>query len=337
LFPLIRLPNNITVRLGAITPTDGRTDPLAFKRVWMDAAALLRFRPTTVSHVWLRGDLSEYDIQVLCDDVCELMASARPESLANGDSDTRRREREQRGLHPLGAELELRVVAQRGTETQVPIVAINRFLQHLFLAINIAEPGAFSLFASAMHATGLAVLEPPQLTGSLFESAKVWATQNRWPELESMAFCDVWNALGQEVLALNLAREAKQKAYFALLRVSDEAMSDPDRLLIVAQSLEALCKNQGMSTRMAIETGLEQALGPSPHIGAWVRKFYRLRSAIAHGSVPVPRPGQLAEVESDGNLDGFDREHWLDLDAALAVLLALLQHDIASRRNGSQA
>ena len=54
----------------------------------------------------------------------------------------------------------------------------------------------------------------------------------------------------------------------------------------------------------------------------WFSKFYDLRSRVAHGDVPLLRPGKYYDIGESAQIEQYIAEFWEPMDQAVAALLA---------------
>jgi hypothetical protein len=264
------------------------------------------------------------------------------ESIAVRDSSRiqrRRYQREAAGMNPNGSWIAITIKEVSGNATsRFPLQLLGRFLQQVFLAMNLAVPGSANFFSSRYEEVRHADYPPPQLSSDIFEGAYATALDRGWPSLRRLALVDVWTWLHDALsYDLDLAAEPVDKALFALLRVCESHPvdeSDASNVLYITQAVEALFAVGRKHIGANLRARLEALLGEPPLHRGWFTKFYDLRSRIAHGGIPMLRPGAYFDWDDSAAVRKYITEFWSPVDTAIAVLLATLQDLIARGSRG---
>lgn len=245
-------------------------------------------------------------------------------------------EREDLGLHPLGSWMQIDLQEVSGqSAASPPMQLVGRFLQQLFLAMNVAAPGSFNLFASRYSNAADTEYPPPNLSSDILEGAVAKAHERGWPALRRLPVADVWSWLQHGMsYDVDIATDDVDKVLFTVLRVCEPQEVDVDNVLHVAQALEALFASGRESIGSVVQQRLEAVLGEPTSHKRWFTRFYDVRSRIAHGSMPVLRPGRYYDIGESSAVEAFIAEFWQPIDQALAALLAVVQDMVAHRSRG---
>lgn len=206
---------NFHVDLANIGPIDGRTDTSRWRILWEEAASHLANAPPVV-----RPDANSDNAWTINVDFSDAIEFLRTVEGVEREPDAFKRRmavRQGDGKHMFSSELHLSVEGPRGRFDSDPVRAVGKFLQHFFLAMNTALPGACRI---AGHYRGEEdVYPPPSITGDWLESAFVHATERGWPPLRQLPFAQCWTWIQAELpYHLEVAEEAHHRALLMLLR-----------------------------------------------------------------------------------------------------------------------
>ncbi len=208
--------------------------------------------------------------------------------------------------------------------------AIERFLQNLYLAMNLSVPGSCNLYRSSFQARRGAERSIwsraesevwLDLSAEELQFAYQSSLKHGWPPFERVELARVWEWLERNgALALDVAREPWQRALFTIIRIGHRAEHDLDVIQLCVQAFEALL-GQGAPASI-VKRRLESVLGAPQNHQIWYRDLHDTRSKFAHGAAPILRPGKwLSEDEASGEI----AKYFAQTDLAIAVLLSLLQ------------
>ena len=229
----------------------------------------------------------------------------------------------------LDPSLILRVVPVGGSQGDEPSLrVVGRFLQQLFLAMNISAPGSCNLsrcdylnVPEDSRSWRAPILDVQILDDALFEALSL---DEGWPELRRVPFPDAWEWLHRDMAYdIEVAKDPLQKAIFGILRICTREQWDPDNVLVLCQAFEGLLQPGKGRNKRVLHQRLEQVIGSPPADPNWFREFYRLRSEMIHGSAPVLRPGGYHRVDPDASRISEEAAYF-EL-RAVGALLALLQ------------
>jgi hypothetical protein len=310
------------VDLGNIGPIDGKTDTRSRREFWVEMAnhfahqrALVR--PDTASDL-------EWEVSVDASDAIAFLEAIEMLEESPEVFDERVSSQRCLGRHFLSSALILHLTGPEGDYRLGPASAAGKFLQQLFLGMNVALPGS-------MHLAGRFVGEleitpaPPSLTSDLLESAFQHAVQRAWPPLSRLSFGQTWQWLEEELpYTLEVAEHPHHRALLSLLYLSTPGYREADMLLLIAQVLEAFFSDGKQGVGSVLRKRLELVLGAPATHSNWFNKFYERRSRIAHGSAPVFRPRDYTHDENEAVAKYFQC-YLAPIDEAFAVLLAILQ------------
>jgi hypothetical protein len=236
----------------------------------------------------------------------------------------------QRGEHPLCTYLDL--VDHSGS---APLRVLSRALQQVFLGMTLAHPGSCNLLFSRYVGIDDDTWPAPSLSGGRLESAVLHAKETGWPDIATLPFAQVWEWLAKtDVLNTTVATDPVHKALFALLTVCEENTSEPASILMVMQALESLLVVGHQGIRSLARSRLETILG-TPRAGRRVfADLYALRCRIAHGGMPVARPGVVFDIGEDLTLEDHHSAYVRPVDDAISILTALLQDLVRADARG---
>lgn len=311
-------------------PASGETDPLMVRGVWEQVQ--LAFGESQSACVMLDQGGRTYEFRVNARETVGYLAEIA--TLDDADEETGFRWVQSHvaaGTHPMRSRIEVSVATAEAAPGPPPLGVVGRFLQHLFLGMNLALPGSCNLFACRYPGVARPDPRPPNLSGATLESALCHARQVQWPPLNAVPFADVWAWMERVgVKDLAVAREPVHKALFTLLLVADVQTNDPTIILLVAQALEALLVEGRDNIGSILRQRLELVLGARAGGRNWFSKFYDLRSRIAHGDAPLLRPGSLYDIGENPEVEDHIADYFRPVDEAVAILLAVLQDLIRS-------
>jgi len=309
----------VQVNLANATPADGRTDVQAFISVWKAAQGFFRNREH-LGH-WVTVDATD-TLQLLD---CVAMLEGGVEK----PFESRRKSRISGKLTPIGSQI---VLTFHSTDpAKLDNRVIERFLQNLYLAMNLSVPGSCNLY----RASFLARRSHEKRIGFRTQREVVWidlsaaqpenayqsALTRGWPLFQRIELAGVWEWLELNgPLGLDVAREPWHRALFTILRVGSQESHGPDEILLCVQAIEALL-GQGAPASV-VKKRAESVLGiPRTH-KSWYRVLHDTRSRVVHGAAPIVRPGAwLNEDEASGEIAKYFEQS----DLAYAVLLCLIQ------------
>lgn len=240
------------------------------------------------------------------------------------------------GLHPMGSFIEIELRAVGGHQpVQPPFQLLGRFLQQLFLGLNLAVPGSCNLFLCRYENFPTADPGPPNLTSDILETAYSCARETGWPPLQPLTFRETWSWLHAAMLYdVDIARGAADKALFTLLRICAANTVDTDNILLIAQAFESFFTEGRDNIGSILRKRLAAVLGEPASHKKWFSQFYELRSRIAHGDVPLLRPGGFYDVGQNQEVEKYIAEFFKPVDEAVGVLLSVMQDLILSGSRG---
>jgi hypothetical protein len=227
--------------------------------------------------------------------------------------------------------IRLRMTPRAGAPAdQPPLWLAGRFLQQLFLAMNIATPGSCNLDPWEDPEIESPPYPHPRLNADILDDAFFDALEEGWPELRRVSFGDAWNWLHRDMAYdIEVATEPTQKALFGLLRICTREQWDPDNTLVLSRALEGLLAPRHGKIALELQKRLELIIGSPPGHPQWLRQFYNLRSGVVHGSAPIIRPGENLHLLGPETRRLMEEAEAVE-GRAVAVLLALLQDMVRS-------
>lgn len=321
-------PKTLHVELGNTGPVDGRTDVTRIRELWEEVHARLREEATRVAP-W-SGSEQGFLIRVDASDVLDFFRAIETCEVDSSLLDDRFTHRRSLGRHMLGSHLTVYIDEVPGSGIPAEgYAAVGKFLQHMFLSLNITLPGSFSLGLSRYLEHEDALPSPPRLYAGDLETATTLASDRGWPPIARLDFDRTWSWITHGLpYETEVAGTAAQRALLSLLRIADPNRFEVDVILLVAQVLEAFFSDGREGIVSVLKQRLELVLGRPETHGRWFTKFYALRSRIAHGAMPVMRPGSFYQ-DDDPEVLNYRDSVLTPVDEAVAVLVALLQ-DLAT-------
>lgn len=207
----------------------------------------------------------------------------------------------------------------------------DRFVEQLFLACNLAEPGscAFTYPESIDVPLDPAFIESACRVGRIPSDDSVDA--DLWPRWEPVSFKDAWEWLHEDLTYdIEVAETPSQIAIFTMVLLASRSPLDPDNLLAAARAIEALF-SQGTREGIVeiVERRIEETFGRSDQYPRWFREFYNKRSRLVHGDKRLLRPGVTHPKTPEAFK--FLEEHLGPLEHAVRVIMASLTSMIRSR------
>lgn len=310
--------HKVQVNLANTAPVDGRTDVQAFISAWKAAQGLFKNREHLCHGVTVDATdtLQWLDCIATLEGGVEKPFEARLKSRISGK------------LTPSGSQIVLTFHCTDPAELDNTV--IERFLQSLYLAMNLSVPGSCNL-----HRASFLARRSPEKRIGLRTQREVWidlsaeqlefayqsALKRGWPPFQRVELAGAWEWLERNgTLGLDVAREPWHRALFTILRVGSQQSHGSDVILLCVQAIEALL-GQGAPASV-VKRRVESVLGiPRTHKN-WYRVLHDTRSRIVHGAAPIVRPGEwLNEDEASGEIAKYFEQS----DLAYAVLLGLIQ------------
>jgi hypothetical protein len=230
-------------------------------------------------------------------------------------------------LSPFGSELTITV---RSPESLLHFDQfIPRFLENLYVAMNLAVPGSCNLYRTSFKSTRdlkggswrrRRETVRVDLAAQPFETAAQFALERGWPTHQEIDLRHAWGWLNQTgLLDLDVAENPWQRAVFTLLHIGNLESQYPDVIFYCVQAIEALV-SQGAPASVT-KRRVESVLGAPRTHKNWFSDLQRIRSQVAHGTAPLVRPS--------GFLNNEPGKAFENIELSVAVLLALLQRLVA--------
>jgi hypothetical protein len=223
----------------------------------------------------------------------------------------------------------LSITSAHGSVDSVPHGMVERFMQQLFLALNITAPGSCDLTTFDYESSDPFRLNPMRLDPSLLDEAWFAALEEGWPPAQPVSFHAAWRWLHRDMAYdIEVAKEPTQKAVFGLLQLCRGYRADPSIILLLAQTLESLVGPvKGGRIQRSLAERLQLIVGTSIVHPQWFNQFYQARSRIVHGTAPIVRPGNN---RFDPDARRIEDELDFLVEKAAGVLLALLRDMVAN-------
>ncbi|RCJ29027.1 hypothetical protein A6770_01130 [Nostoc minutum NIES-26] len=331
----------IEIKLSNLGPNSDDIDPRIIREFWEEASNVLLTSSLAITpyktaqqNYLIEIDTSDVILYLKAVEICEQDPAVFCQRMD---------EQMKLGYHMASSILKLHLKYELCNETEQDVlqIVVGKFLQQLFLAMNLSFPGSITLYSSEyVKANELVpkffslyripgvkpdVPKPPELSAYILESAFIHALRRGWPKLTQLPFQTVWSWVTEELpYSLDLAEKPHHKALFTLLRITSNQTNHTDTILLIAQALEALFVDGKEGIGNTLKQRLELVLGTPQTHKNWFSKFYNRRSQIAHGSMPILRPSDLYDRD-ESSIEDYIEEFYGSIDEAVAVILAVLQ------------
>ena len=228
-----------------------------------------------------------------------------------------------------GLTLQLDVTCS-GTSVSDDMFPTDRFVEQLFLACNLAEPGSCAFTGPE----SVISLDPALIDGAcrLGRLPTVDSLEaDFWPELDPVSFKEAWDWLHEDLsYDVEVATTPAQIAIFTMVLLASRSPLDPDNIVAVVRAIEAIYGRGGRENiTKTVEERIERTFGRPAQYPRWFRQFYDQRSRLVHGDRRLLRPGlthpQTAEAIT------FLEEHLGPLEHGVRLVMASLYRMIRSK------
>lgn len=213
------------------------------------------------------------------------------------------------------------------------ILIINRFLQDLFLAINLCYP-ALDLWRGEIIESReddeIFEYTPDLTVKPIYEA---WYEGRKWkyPKLSNISFTKTWDWINAIKLpGIGLANSSAQKACLLLLDICSNPKFTVENILVVSRGFEAVFTTSSDGIARTLKERIQLLLGEPKSNKKWLSKFYDIRSRIIHGDLPVTRNSW----EYNFYTEEFIEEYLLPFHQALSVYLSIIQKMSKKNCNG---
>ncbi len=315
------------INIKNVCLSDARANEDAVISLWESAGEFFTNYKITTGE-----DTSSITIDV--SSICETLTNSKPENCHDYFSKLYKNNECLTGeefykLNPLGAKLII--------HTDNESFNVTRFLQQLFLAMNIAHCGSCNLLSYTIEKHGpLAYLNSSEnLSATVFDDFFAVHINNQWPEISYLPFSKTWDWLeSQNIRTTSLAKTPAQKACAVLINLSLTDLHYAELLLGVTQALEAMLLKNGEPKAYNLNIKINALLGSNPKEINWVKKMYNLRSSIIHGEHHIYWPSEHPEIDTDPNSE--EELHVNEINdyfvLGVSALIALLQNLIKQNK-----
>lgn len=250
----------------------------------------------------------------------------------SGSFDRRRSLHLQNDAMTIGAALPLTVSCDDTTLDHGAAFALGSvFQQQLFLALNLALPGACQMLGVSFRGEAAHLFEAQAFDSKLFSDARMSAQQQNWPTLATLPFAQVWQWLEHCGFSrADIAISDLNKVLLNLLKLAQQRQRYGSRsALLMARQLELLL---GQEAPARLRERCALILGQIPEAADCFIELFRLRADLFQGSHPVRRPALITH-----SLGTEEREqiagHNSAIELAASITVALLQQLISQNRD----
>lgn len=228
---------------------------------------------------------------------------------------------------PLGAVLIICIDGQVNNEDEF----VNRFLDQLFIAMNLTICGSCNLFGyEIIGEKQFPFLKTSRtLAADLFENAIFVNNNWKWPPLAENEYISTWNWLErQNIRNFSLAKTPVQKACSIILNLSQKGNIEASDVIGISQVFEAFFLTKDEPKTKGLELKLNSIFSEPMTEKKWVKKFYSLRSSIAHGDHEILRPSYFPD-DCDRESEDHHNNYVNYVEKGFLVIMAILK-DLAS-------
>lgn len=325
---------SLILRLGNTLPSDGDTDEALFLAAWRELHSHFK-RPRSFS--FTDEGSNKYYFTLDASDVISALEIDWNTKAGEKAYKERMKAKELLGAKPFSCDISINIKCTTNSVETLNIKrATYRFLQQLFVAMNIACPGSFSTHFSSFLENKLEIVIP-DLSADLLEFSYRTAIKDKWPRVSTCSVAEAWNWLNkQRFHEVDLAEKPAIKAAFAILILGIAEGSEESAILAIARALEALFVDSKEGIQKILNQRLNLVLGVPVTNKTWLtsdpKGFYALRSAIAHGRTMI-RPGVLQDNEGK-TMDTIFETYIIAAERPIAVLIAILQDLVQNQSLG---
>lgn len=200
---------------------------------------------------------------------------------------------------------------------------ICRFLQQVFLAGNICQPGAICMYL--LKTDDIVDFTAPDLSSYFIDSSVDIIERDSWPRFSKVSFEQAWKWLdNQNSMFLDYAKTPSEKATFTVLKVGYDESLDEELILYIVRALEALFVDGNENCSRLLKERLHIVLSEPEKNKKWISKFYQTRSRIAHGDYEMARPS-LYHYNDPALDDVYRSDIRKMMEKGVSVLIAVLQ------------
>ncbi|MBK8971123.1 MAG: hypothetical protein IPM37_07030 [Hahellaceae bacterium] len=316
-------PFTLSLQVDNLIPRGDPEETRAIIELWTSAQAHLQNKPFEVQDPGSGKSLS-FTLSLKADAALGLMNAVRSQF---GSFNAARRERATHADMTLGAVLAVELAAAPDDTSLLGTYhAASVFFQQLYLALNLALPGACQLLATRFIGEQAHRFESQNFDASAFYDARASALEQTWPPLSTLDFVSVWAWLERTGnCESNTAVTPINKVLIDLLKVGQQQNAQSARTaLLVANQIELLL---GTHRDEDLRTARQRAsliFGPPPEAADGFKVLFQLRQALFKGAHPVRRPALVYHSPEDETV-GLLKPHNSGVERSFAVILALLQ------------
>lgn len=210
----------------------------------------------------------------------------------------------------------------------------NRFLQDLFISMNLAFPTSFNLwygeFYESMESYDVIAYAPFYTVVPLDEVMNI-NTHWNYPKIKNIPFAKVWSWINKVgIPGVGVAENVSQKACFILLNLCGSPEFITENSLAMSRGFEIILADSSQSINKMLKERLELLFGIPLENKKWFSQFYQLRSRVIHGDLPVTRNNREFSFQNEEFLLVFKKPY----NQAFSIYISLLQKMIIKDCNG---
>lgn len=238
-------------------------------------------------------------------------------------------------------ELLLSIKIDKATSLGVLEFFIIRFLEMMFITMNLAVPGSLNIYKKELKATfneNNFKNEEISLSSGPFEF--VWETSeklNHWPKIDFLSLektVEWYKSL--DIMFKQKATTNIERCIFSLINFCHEPAFSPSDFIWLTHSLEALYDTPREGILNSLKQRLFLFLGtPNSHnneIKKKITSLYDLRSKFVHGTMEVVR--EPSNEILDSSLNQYMEEMNLMNDFGMMLIVSTMQKMIDENSKG---
>ena len=211
---------------------------------------------------------------------------------------------------------------------------INRFLQDLFIAMNLAFPTSFNLwygeFYEKIESYDIIAYAPFYSVIPLkyaLEINEIW----NYSKIKKLSFSKAWSWINKVgIPGVGVAKNVGQKTCFILLNLCNSSEFIIENSLSMSRGFEIILSNSSQGISKEMKERFELLFGTPSENKKWFSQFYQLRSRVIHGELPVTRNSREFSFQNEEFLLEYEKPY----NQAFAMYLSLLQKMIIDDCNG---
>lgn len=211
---------------------------------------------------------------------------------------------------------------------------ISRFLQDLFISMNIAFPSSLNLWYAEFYEDRDSydvVAYAPFYSAIALSRALELNINWQYAAIKKIPFEKIWtwiNSVG--IPGVGVANNPAQKACFILLNLSKTPEFNIENSIALSRVFEIILTDSNQGVNKIVKERLELLFGEPKENKKWFSQFYQLRSRVVHGDLPVTRNSNEFRFQNEEFLTEFEKIYY----QAFIMFISLLQKMVLNNCSG---